>query len=143
MVRRFSAIILSVSQCLFLSAIFLAPLVLRLYYKRFYFILHLFLAPVPGSMFYLFRFFCISSAIKPIVWQLFLLFSIKKASPCLSWVSWSIWTEKSHTNLHFLLSINASCLCSLIFYIFCKSTSSFWISSFCVYTPSELACCIP
>ena len=42
MVQRFPAIILSVSQCLLLSAIFLTPLVLRLYYKRFYFILYLF-----------------------------------------------------------------------------------------------------
>ena len=38
-------------------------LILRLYYKRFYFILLLFLTPGPGSMLYLFRFFCINSAI--------------------------------------------------------------------------------
>ena len=108
------------------------------------FISYHFIAPVLGSMFYLFRLFCINSAIKSIAWQLFLLFSIKKASACLSWVSWSVWTEKSHINLQFLLSVNASCLCSLIFYIFCKSTkgSMFWIGSFCVYTPSGLACYI-
>ena len=52
-----------VSQYLFHLAIFLTPLVLRLYYKRLYFILPLFLAPDLGSMFYQFRFFCINSAI--------------------------------------------------------------------------------